>query len=139
MIVEHKQHCTMPQGTKVSTEVQWIIIQLLSSFKKDDISIFTGVSVQSVERILLYYKVHGTVHDLAGSEQRGKRRHLRDLDIEVSSSVTCRSFQFCHNHYSVSAWNCQGNTGLVSRRALGNAFHYVWCDCLTIDGMEDTV
>jgi transposase len=57
-------------------------------FKKEDISIFTGVSVRSVERILLYYSVHGTVHDSAESEQRGKRRHLRDLDVEVSSSVT---------------------------------------------------
>jgi len=101
VIVEHKRHCTMPRGTKISTEVQWIIIQMSSSFKKDDISIFTGVSVQSVERILLYYKVHGTVHDLAGSEQRGKRRHMCDLDIEVSSSVTCMSFQFCHNHDSL--------------------------------------
>jgi hypothetical protein len=103
----------MPRGTKISTEVQWIIIRLSSLFKKDDISIFTGVSVRSVERILLYYKAHGTVHDLAESEQRGKKKHLRDLDIEVSSSVTCMFF--ANNRNSVSAWNCQEDTGFVSR------------------------
>ena len=87
----------MPRGTKISTEVQLIIIQLSSLFKKEDISIFTGVSVRSVERILLYHNVHGTVHASPESEQRGRRRHLRDLDIEVSSSVSSYMHAFCPN------------------------------------------
>jgi hypothetical protein len=72
----------MTRGTNIPVEVHWIIIQLSSLLKKEDISIYTGISVHSIERILLYYHAHGTIKVQDSKQQR--RRHLWDLDVEAS-------------------------------------------------------
>jgi hypothetical protein len=53
-------------------------------FKKEDIAIYTGVSVRSIERILQCFKTFGTVEETRQGWQHGARRHLRDIDVEVS-------------------------------------------------------
>ena len=72
----------MARGTKIPAEVQWIVIRLSSLLKKDDIAIYTGISVRSVERILMHFHAHGTIQ-VRESLQQVKRRHLRELDVEV--------------------------------------------------------
>jgi transcription initiation factor IIE alpha subunit len=64
--------------------VQWIIVQLSSLLEKEDISVYTGISVRSIERTLKYFKDHRTVQLTEQEKRRYQRTHLRDLDVEVS-------------------------------------------------------
>jgi hypothetical protein len=72
----------MLRGRKISSDVQWIIIRLSSLLRKEDIAMYTGISVRSIVEILRHFNTHGTVED---SEQERKERKwlLRDLDVEV--------------------------------------------------------
>jgi CRP-like cAMP-binding protein len=72
----------MARGARIPAEVQWIVIRLSSLLKKDDIAIYTGISVRSVGRILMHFQAHGTIQ-VCESLQQVKRRHLRELNIEV--------------------------------------------------------
>lgn len=72
----------MPQGQKVVQEVAWIIIRLASILSKDEIATYTGYSLATIKRILLYFEQHSTVQESnRGQEQRKGR--LRDVDLEV--------------------------------------------------------
>ena len=76
------QFSAMPQGQKVIQEVAWIIIRLASILSKDEIATYTGYSLATIKRILLYFEQHGTVQESnRGQEQRKGR--LRDVDLEV--------------------------------------------------------
>jgi transcription initiation factor IIE alpha subunit len=77
----------MTRGSKIPAEVQWIVIRLSSLLKKEDISVYTGISVRSVERILLYFHAHGTIQ--SRESEQGRKKHLRDLDVEVSLIILC--------------------------------------------------
>jgi transcription initiation factor IIE alpha subunit len=72
----------MPWGTKILPEVQWIVVRLSSVFDKDEISIYTGLSVRSIERVLQYFNTHQTIKNPT-EEKREKRCALRDIDVEV--------------------------------------------------------
>jgi transposase len=73
----------MPQGRKIHADVHWIIICLSSLLRKEDISVYTGVSLHSVEKILRYYERHGTIQ-VQDTGNRGRKKQLRDLDVEES-------------------------------------------------------
>ena len=73
----------MAKGRKIPVEVQQIIVRMSSLFKNEDISIYIGLPVRSIERILQYFKTHGTVEG-SGQVPQGPRKHLRDIDVEVS-------------------------------------------------------
>jgi hypothetical protein len=77
---------TMAKGCKIPVEVQQIIVRMSPLFKKEDIAIYSGVSVRSIERILRYFKTHGTVEGSGQGQPEpcGPRKHLRDIDVEVS-------------------------------------------------------
>ncbi len=72
----------MPQGQKVIQEVAWIIIRLESILSKDEIATYTGYSLATIKRILLYFKQHGTVQESKRGQEQRKGR-LRDVDLEV--------------------------------------------------------
>ena len=73
---------SMVRGSKIPAAVHWIIIWLSSFFKPPDIALYTGVSERSVERILNFFKVHGTI-DHKEEERKRRRQYLRDQDVEV--------------------------------------------------------
>jgi hypothetical protein len=78
----------MPRGQFHSPEVQWIVVRLCSTMSKEEVSIYTGVPVRSIERILSYYNTHGGVRetDLRKQVEPGTRsQQLRSIDIRVSS------------------------------------------------------
>jgi hypothetical protein len=72
----------MPRGYKISADVQWIIVRLSSLLRKEDISIYTGISLRSVINILQYFNMHGTIEDRVPEKKKG-RKQLRDLDVEA--------------------------------------------------------
>jgi hypothetical protein len=67
----------------VSSELQWIIVRLSPIFKVDDISIYTGVSIRSIYRIVQHFKIHHDIPNPIPRPQMKPRYHLRDLDVEV--------------------------------------------------------
>jgi hypothetical protein len=68
---------------RISADVQWIVVRLSSRFEKEEISVYTGISVRSIERILKFFKKHHTVQLTEQEKRRYQRTHLRDLDVEV--------------------------------------------------------
>jgi transposase len=73
----------MPRG--ILPEVQWIVIRLSSLLVKDHISIYTGLSVRSIERILEHFNAHRTIIITRSQEKKQWKKHLRNVDVEVSS------------------------------------------------------
>jgi hypothetical protein len=76
----------MAHGCKIPVAVHWIVIRLSSLLRKEDISIYTGISLWSVEQILHYFKMHQTIQ-VKEPEEKQRKRLLRDLDVEVSIAV----------------------------------------------------
>jgi hypothetical protein len=101
----------MTRGSEIPVAVQWIIIRLSSLLQKEDISIYTGVSIRAVARILQYYRMHGGIKTQNAEERRGNR-HLRDLDVEVSIVFVSVPL-FDADIESVLAWNCTTDTGYI--------------------------
>jgi transposase len=48
-----------------------------------DIAIYAGISQASVERILRYFSLHGSIDH--GADRKKRKKYLRDMDIEVSA------------------------------------------------------
>ena len=73
----------MGRGKAISEEVQWIIIRLSTKLNQDEISMYMGVSICSVERIIAYFKHNQDVLVWRSTikERRGK---LGEAELEVS-------------------------------------------------------
>ena len=68
-------------------EVHWIVVRLSTVMPKEDVAVYTGVPARSVDRILHYYRVNGTVKGNDLCKEKGNRRRngvLRDIDLQVS-------------------------------------------------------
>jgi hypothetical protein len=76
----------MAHGCNIPVAVHWIVIWLSSLLRKEDISIYTGVSLWSVEWILHYFKMHQTIQ-VKEPEEKWRKRLLRDLNVEVSIAI----------------------------------------------------
>jgi hypothetical protein len=68
---------------QVSSDLQWIVVRLSPFFKVDDISIYMGISVRSIYRILQHFRAHGNIPNPIPLRPREPKYHLRDLDVEV--------------------------------------------------------
>ena len=77
----------MTQGSKIPLEVHYIIIQLSSVMKSDDIAIYTGVSLQTVNHILQYFAMHGRVEGEKECKIRGGILHDTDLQVSFSAVI----------------------------------------------------
>jgi hypothetical protein len=76
----------MTKGSKIPAAVHWIVVRLSSLLKPEDITIYTSISLRSVERILHFFKLHGTINHKA-EERKRRRQYLRDMDVEVCPFV----------------------------------------------------
>lgn len=106
---QHYSVTAMARGSKIHPDVHYIVIRLSSIMKPDDIAIYTGISKQSVLRILRYFAHHGTVEDK--KERKKKGVHLRDMDLEVSHStfiltISCLSVPSLSLGLSVRTQTC---------------------------------
>ena len=72
----------MVHGSSISLDVHYIVIRLSSVMDPDKISLYTGISKQSVKQILDYFALHGTVEP--AKERKSKNKQLRDMDVGVS-------------------------------------------------------
>jgi hypothetical protein len=79
---------TMTRGRFHSPEVQRIVIRLSATMPKEDISVYTGVPIRSVERIIAHFNKHGSVKtiDFRKETEERDRRQLRSIDIRVSNA-----------------------------------------------------
>jgi hypothetical protein len=121
----------MPRRRRIPAAVHQIIIRLSSLLRNEDISAYTGVSLCSVERILRYFKAHGTIQVKEDIRER-KRRHLRPVDVEVSYAVL-------ELHLSdlciVSIWHTEANARHVSGRDARDARNHMWSEFFSSDAM----
>jgi hypothetical protein len=70
----------MTRGGKIARDVHYIVIRLSTIMGPDKIAFYTGISRRSVQRILDYFALHGTVEP----EKEPRDIYLRDMDAEVS-------------------------------------------------------
>ena len=74
----------MPRGTKISSEMQWVILRLSKFLKIDQIAMCVEVSERSIRRVISHFREHGTIEGGTSAQEEHKRnRHLRDVDVEV--------------------------------------------------------
>jgi len=53
---------TMPQGKAVSPDIQWIVIRLAADMSPGDISMYTGLSIGTVWKILRFFAEFGNIN-----------------------------------------------------------------------------
>ena len=82
---------TMTKGSKIPAAVHWIVVWLSSLLNSEQIVMYTGISVCSVERILQFFKVHGTI-DHKDEVCKRRRQYLHDMDIEVCLILSYPNF-----------------------------------------------
>jgi hypothetical protein len=72
----------MARGKAISEEVQWIVIRLATKMKPDDISMYTGISIRSVERIIAYFQSN---QDVPAPKPliSERRKKLGEVELEV--------------------------------------------------------
>jgi len=78
----------MARGSKIHPDVHYIVIRLSSIMKPDDIAIYTGISKQSVLRILRYFAHHGTVED---KKERKPSKEIRVDDMREAIQFAQRT------------------------------------------------
>lgn len=72
----------MTRGSKISRDVHYIVIRLSTIMGPDKIAFYMGISRRSVQRILDYFAVHGSIEP--EKERKTREKYLRDMDVEVS-------------------------------------------------------
>jgi len=84
----------MPRGHTLPMEVHLIIVRLSDYLPKEEISVYTGIPLRTVERILAYFHLTGTIKHLDPAriaQQPTSRRQLSDLDIQCLFGVIDRN------------------------------------------------
>ena len=77
----------MPRGTKISLEMQCVILRLSKLLKKDQIALCVRLSEQAIRCVIAHFQEHGTVQESEPLQDGPKRnRHLQDVDVEVGIS-----------------------------------------------------
>ena len=76
----------MGRGKAISEEVQWIIIRLSTKLNQDEISMYVGVSIRSVERIIAHFK-HNQDVLVRRSTIKERRGKLGEAELEVSGPL----------------------------------------------------
>lgn len=83
----------MPQGQKISPELQWAIVQLSRIIKKDHIAIGLDLSIRTVRHVLSHSDTHGVIpyppppEEPSNEGVKKGNRHLKDVDVEVSPKL----------------------------------------------------
>ena len=84
----------MTHGGKIPREVHYIVIRLSTIMGPEKIAIYTGISRQSVQQILNYFTLHGTVEPEKECKKRDKHLFHQTPDLYVDElqemlSVSC--------------------------------------------------
>ena len=75
---------SMAKGQKMSLEVQQIILQLSTLLSHENIAIYTGLSLHTVEQVLHDFRKWGTIQDQE-KEQCERPKKLQAEDMVVST------------------------------------------------------
>ena len=127
-------HDQMARGIKIPAAVHWIVVWLSLLLSAEDIAIYTGILLRSVERILQFFKIHGTI-DHKSEERKRRCQYLRDY-AEIWTLRYLESFLIwspCLSHVPVPVRCCQADSRHVPWRTARNALSSLWVECLTID------
>ena len=89
----------MVSGKPISEEVQWIIIHLSSIMSREDIAVYTDVSLRKVNDVLSTFNKEGTVK-VYSSQKQNTNSSLSEEDIYVGSCFLCtqRFFNLATQH-----------------------------------------
>jgi hypothetical protein len=93
----------MPQGQKVSSEIQWAVVRLSNFLNTEQIAMCLALSTRSVNRVNAHFRLHGSIKDDKPNELHGTHRHLRDVDVEVCEPMSIILFE-SEIVYLVSTW-----------------------------------
>ena len=83
----------MPQGQKISPELQWAIMRLSRIIRKDHIAVGLNLSICTVRHVLSHFNAYGIIlyppppEEPSDAGVKKGYRHLRDADVEVSPKV----------------------------------------------------
>jgi hypothetical protein len=129
----------MPRGTKISSEMQWVILQLSKFPKNDQIATCVGVSERAIRSVISHFREHGTVEgDVSIQEKVKQNRHLRDLDVEVRVFSLLCSKSWAYHLHLVLAWGCQSTTWFVPWRTQGDAWNWLRCQRFELYHLANT-
>ena len=97
----------MGRGKAISEEVQWIVVRLSTKMNVEDISMYTGISIRSVQRILACFQ---RSEDVIIPKQSTKERKtkLGEAELEVST-VLLPVFQIIVNDWCQFMFNAVNN------------------------------
>jgi len=76
----------MVSGCAISPEIHWIVIRLSAILTREQISIYTGISISSVHNILNYFHKYKTIKTTKEKEEKERKKQageLRDVDVQV--------------------------------------------------------
>ncbi|KAG8922206.1 hypothetical protein FRC02_012071 [Tulasnella sp. 418] len=71
----------MPQEKTISPDLGATIICMSSNFCVEEISVWTGVSTHSIERILSLFKLTGMIQKPKSTIQYANRQHMTEEDV----------------------------------------------------------
>ena len=96
----------MRKGKAISEDVQWIIIQLGTKMRPEEISMYTDVSIRSIERILAHFR---RTHDVQARKQsRGQAlKKLGEVELQVSSIWLLYHSSTTNNHFPAHVQCCE--------------------------------
>jgi CRP-like cAMP-binding protein len=73
----------MVNGRAISPDIRRMIIRLSYRLTKEDLSVYTGLSVRSVEHILSHFRKYGSIQ--APKKRETRQRALAKDDVAVSA------------------------------------------------------
>ena len=82
----------MARGKQVSEDLAWVVVRLLTLFPINEVSTFTGLSMQTIRDIAA---LHASTRDpvIHLDHKRGRKRALTAMEVDVSCT---KIFPRCH-------------------------------------------
>ena len=124
---------SMAKGRKFSPNVQWIAVQLSALLSKDNISIYTGISLRMVKQILAHFEETGTIPDEEKEWQR-RSQVLCDEDVNVRHNLLLRVWM-CLTIWLVFICDYLRDTRFVSGWTLKSPCSELWHMCFKVDNL----
>jgi len=89
----------MVSGRALPPEVHKIVIRLSTLLTREQIAIYTGISISTVHNILNYFNKFKAIKTKGDEEKKRKKRvgELRDVDVQVCYRPDC--FFWCLQQY----------------------------------------
>jgi hypothetical protein len=124
----------MPQGKRVSEDLQWAIVRMAPIVNIDILATYTNISPRQIHRILALFRATGQVTRAIDPRRLGRRRQLTPDDIAV---CILRIKPWLSNESStVSTWFAEPYLWWLFGRTQSRAWGDVWYLCFDFFSLE---